>query len=127
MKRFAMTVAVVGMVMLFASVSFGFYAWAPYATWGNAASSSSSGVEFPTRAAASSGAVWGDLGPAWQRWGNAASGWATGASSGYQHPISYVGLASSGYGTTNYASSSGGYWPMSGSASGVYGGYYWYR
>ena len=34
MKRFAVTLAVVGMVMLFATFAVGFYAWAPYASWG---------------------------------------------------------------------------------------------
>ena len=34
MKRFAVTLAVVGMVMMFATFAMGFYAWAPYASWG---------------------------------------------------------------------------------------------
>ena len=34
MKRFAVTLAVVGMVMVFATFAMGFYAWAPYASWG---------------------------------------------------------------------------------------------
>ena len=34
MKRFAVTLAVVGMVMVFATFAVGFYAWAPYASWG---------------------------------------------------------------------------------------------
>jgi len=126
MKRFAMTVAVVGMVMLFASISFGFYAWAPYAAWGNAASSSSSsGYDWPPARAASSSGYWGNLAATYRAWGNAASssGWNAGSSSSGVNQYNYVGLASSGYGYRNYASSSGGYVPASGSSSGWYGYY----
>ena len=60
MKRFAVTLAVVGMVMLFATFAVGFYAWAPYASWGGYAkggygSSSSSGY-YP--ASSSSSGYW---------------------------------------------------------------------
>ena len=58
MKRFALMLVVVGMVMLFASYAVGNYAWAPFATWGggNASSSSSSGY-YP--ASSSSSGYWG--------------------------------------------------------------------
>ena len=56
MRRFAVTLAVVGMVMLFASYSFGFFAWAPYSSWGNASSSSSSSGTY-TASSSSSGSI----------------------------------------------------------------------
>ena len=53
MKRFAVTLAVVGMVMVFATFAMGFYAWAPYASWGGGGRlrPSSSGTAEATAAA----------------------------------------------------------------------------
>ena len=62
MKRFALMLVVVGMVMLFASYAVGSFAWAPFATWGgygNASGSSSSGY-YP--ASSSSSGYWGGYG-----------------------------------------------------------------
>jgi len=117
MKRFAVTLAVVGMVTMFATFAMGFYAWAPYASWGGGAygkgyssgssssgyqpaSSSSSGY-WPT-SSSSSGMTYG-CAPAYTCMP------ASGSSSGYNY--------GAGYGSS---SSSGGYWPASSSSSGWY-------
>ncbi len=102
MKKFAVVLAVIGMVMLFASYGFGWWAWAPYAGWG--ASSSSSSGYWP--ASSSSSGFWpgyavrGVRGArvAWGGWGSSSS--------------------SSGYWPAYGSSSSSGYWPMSSSSSG---------
>jgi len=140
MKRFAVTLAVVGMVMLFATFAMGFYAWAPYASWGGgaygkgyASGSSSSGYQ---PASSSSSGYW----PASSSSSGMTYGWApaytcmpASSSSGYNYGAGYGSSSSSGYnygsygsssssGGYNYgsSSSSGGYWPASSSSSGWY-------
>ena len=121
MKRFAMVLAVVGMVMLFASYGFSFYAWAPYAGWGAASSSSSSSGYWPA-SSSSSGYAW----PASSSSSGTvayccvpASGSSSSSSSGYYWPSSGSSSSSSGYYWPSSSSSSG-YWPSSGSSSGWY-------
>lgn len=129
MKRFAVTLAVVGMVMLFASYAVGFYAWAPFASYGGGYGSSSSGY-YP--ASSSSSGYW----PA----ASSSSGYtascvpASSSSSGYTYGCMPASSSSSGYAyccmpassssSGGYywpaASSSSGYWPASSSSSGWY-------
>ncbi|MGO9569071.1 MAG: hypothetical protein ACLP5H_16165 [Desulfomonilaceae bacterium] len=131
MKRFAVTLAVVGMVMLFATFAVGFYAWAPYASWGGGAyakgygSSSSSSGYYPASSSSSgywpassssSGMTYGCCMPAYTCMPASSS-----SSSGYNYG-GYGSSSSSGYNYGAYASSSssGGYWPASSSSSGWY-------
>jgi len=115
MKRFAVTLAVVGMVMLFASYAVGFYAWAPFASYGGGYGSSSSGY-YP--ASSSSSGYW----PA----ASSSSGYTYGcmpasSSSGYSYGCMPASSSSSGYSYGyGYGSSSSGYWPASSSSSGWY-------
>jgi hypothetical protein len=130
MKRFAVTLAVVGMVMLFATFAMGFYAWAPYASWGGGAygkgyssGSSSSGYQ---PASSSSSGYWPASSSSSGMTYSCAPAYtcmpASSSSSGGYNYGSYGSSSSSGYNYSNYgsSSSSGGYWPASSSSSGWY-------
>ena len=111
MKRFMMVLAVVGVVLLFASYSMGFYAWAPFSAWGGASSSSGSSSGYYPASSSSSG-YWPSA--------SSSSGYsypsASSSSSGYYYPT--ASSSSSGY--YNASSSSSGYYPASSSSSGWY-------
>ena len=90
MKRFAVTLAVVGMVMLFATFAMGFYAWAPFASYGGGYGSSSSSSGYYPASSSSSG-YWGGYG------GGYGYGWGRRAARGYR------GMGWGGYGGYGYA------------------------